>query len=123
MLEYTNKYILLNHGDVVKLNDTYEIYSNKIKIEKNINTFNFKYTSREKGNFDLFMLKEILFEELVSLLLDSYFGNEEYLYGYIWPSVLPEPVKILTIKEPLKFISGIRISIRWYNMSNKRWFN
>lgn len=83
MLEYTNKYILLNHGDVVKLNDTYEIYSNKIKIEKNINTFNFKYTSREKGNFDHFMLKEILFEELVSLLLDSYFGNEEYLYGYI----------------------------------------
>lgn len=59
ILEYTDKYVLLDDGDIVKLNDSYEIYNGGKIVEKNINTFNFKYTNQDKGNFEHFMLKEI----------------------------------------------------------------
>jgi len=59
VLEYTDKYILLEDNDVVKINDSIEVYNNNIKQEKTINTFNFNFSVQDKGNFDHFMLKEI----------------------------------------------------------------
>lgn len=59
ILEYTNKYILIEDNEIVKLDDNYKIYKDNLEIEKEIKEFDFKYSNQDKGNFEHFMLKEI----------------------------------------------------------------
>ncbi len=61
ILEYTNKYILLDNDEIAKLNkDTITIYDkNGVIIDKNINTFDGSYESSCKNGYEHFMLKEI----------------------------------------------------------------
>ena len=59
ILEYTNKYILLDDNEIVKINDNYEIIKNNNIVTKDIKTFDFKYSVQDKGNYEHFMLKEI----------------------------------------------------------------
>ena len=59
ILEYTDKYILIDDGEIIKLDDNYTIYKDGRKINKEIKTFNFKFSTQDKGNFEHFMLKEI----------------------------------------------------------------
>ena len=59
ILEYTNKYIILDDNEIAILNDNYTIINNDKIIEKEINEFNYKYSNQDKGNFEHFMLKEI----------------------------------------------------------------
>lgn len=59
ILEYTNKYIILDDNEIAILNDNYTIINNDNIIEKEINEFNYKYSNQDKGNFEHFMLKEI----------------------------------------------------------------
>ena len=59
ILEYTNKYILIEDNEIIKLDDNYKIYKDNIEINKEIKTFDFKFSNQDKGNFEHFMLKEI----------------------------------------------------------------
>ena len=59
ILEYTDKYILIDDGEIIKLDDNYTIYKDGRKINKEIKIFNFKFSTQDKGNFEHFMLKEI----------------------------------------------------------------
>ena len=60
LLEYTNKYIILEDNEIAKLtSDKYEIYNMEKIVDKEIKTFDFKYSTQDKGNFEHFMLKEI----------------------------------------------------------------
>ena len=59
ILEYTNKYIILDDKEIVKINNQYTIYNDNNPINKEIKEFNFKYSGQDKGNFEHFMLKEI----------------------------------------------------------------
>lgn len=59
ILKYTNKYILLNDNEILKINDNYQVYQNNQIITKDILEFNHSYDSQDKGNFEHYMLKEI----------------------------------------------------------------
>ena len=59
ILEYTNKYIILDDNEIVQLGDKYSIYNNGQIIQKEIKEFNFKYNGQDKGNYEHYMLKEI----------------------------------------------------------------
>ena len=59
VLEYTNKYILIEDNEIIILNDNYKIIKNNEEINKEIKTFDFKFSNQDKGNFEHFMLKEI----------------------------------------------------------------
>lgn len=60
ILDYTNKYILLDNYEIATL--TYEkvtIYKNLKEIEKEIKTYDFDKTIKDKNGYEHFMLKEI----------------------------------------------------------------
>lgn len=60
ILKYTNKYYLLDNNEyVVITKNKISFYNNGIKINKNIETFNFDIERAMKGNYEHFMLKEI----------------------------------------------------------------
>lgn len=60
ILKYTNKYILLDNNEIVKISDKVTIYNEKLdEIRKKINTFEGDLSSAEKNGYEHFMLKEI----------------------------------------------------------------
>ncbi len=59
ILKYTNKYILLNDNEILKINDKYQVYQLEKAIEKEVLEFNYSYDNQDKGNFEHYMLKEI----------------------------------------------------------------
>ena len=60
ILKYTNKYILLNDNEIVKLNNELTIYDTLLNVTlKDINIFEGNIECAEKNNFEHFMLKEI----------------------------------------------------------------
>ena len=60
ILEYTNKYLLLENDEVVKINkNNIKIYKDLKEIKKKINEFNFNVDQAQKAGYDHFMLKEI----------------------------------------------------------------
>ena len=77
ILEYTNKYIIINDNEIIKLNDNYTVYYNNEIQKKEINTFDFKYSGQDKGNFEHYMLKEINEQpKIVYNLLTEYLSND-----------------------------------------------
>ncbi|MDD2435874.1 MAG: glutamine--fructose-6-phosphate transaminase (isomerizing), partial [Bacilli bacterium] len=61
ILKYTNKYMILNDYDIIKMNrDNITIYNNKLEIDnKKIYTFSGNVETAEKNGYEHFMLKEI----------------------------------------------------------------
>jgi glucosamine--fructose-6-phosphate aminotransferase (isomerizing) len=61
ILKYTNKYILLDNDDIVKISsDNFEVYGLKLQsIKKEIQTFKWSLETALKNGYDHFMLKEI----------------------------------------------------------------
>lgn len=60
ILNYTNKYILLDDNNIAKINDTLSIYGSNGKIlNKKVQTFNWNIEAAQKNGFEHFMLKEI----------------------------------------------------------------
>ncbi|MDD2434794.1 MAG: glutamine--fructose-6-phosphate transaminase (isomerizing) [Bacilli bacterium] len=61
ILKYTNKYMLLDDYDIVKMShNNITIYNNKLEIEKKKNyTFSGNIEAAEKNGYEHFMLKEI----------------------------------------------------------------
>ena len=60
ILEYTNKYYILDNGEYARvLKDDVKVYLDGKEVEKKVNTFEFDITSAQKNNYKHFMLKEI----------------------------------------------------------------
>ena len=76
-IKYTNKYILLEEGEVALLtNNEIKVYKNKNKIEKEIKVSDIKASTNDKAGYDHYMMKEIMeeptvLEELISKYLKS----------------------------------------------------
>ena len=66
IIEYTNKYILLEDDEVVELSEEgVKVYKNGELIEKKIETSTVSIEDADKGNYKHFMLKEIMEEPIV----------------------------------------------------------
>ncbi len=76
ILKYTNKYILLDDNDIVKMNkDEITIYDSKLNIlDKKINTFDGDVSKISKGKYEHFMVKEIF--EQPDVLYKTYLENQ-----------------------------------------------
>ena len=60
ILEYTNRVIYLEDGDVVIItNEGYEIFNNGVKVDRKIELVPWSLSEAEKGGYEHFMLKEI----------------------------------------------------------------
>lgn len=66
IIEYTNKYILLEDDEVAELSEKgVKVYKNGELIEKKIETSTVSVEDADKGNYKHFMLKEIMEEPIV----------------------------------------------------------
>ena len=90
ILAYTNKYMLLDDYDIVKLSkDKIEIYDKDLnKINKEIKVFEGSMDAATKGGFEHFMLKEIneqdkVFKDTVNYYFDGTFASLEKSFGYL----------------------------------------
>lgn len=73
ILEYTNKYIIVDDNEIVKLGNECYIYNNQTIIDKKIQTFNFEVKKQTKENFEHFMLKEINEQPIIIENLLNYY--------------------------------------------------
>ena len=90
ILAYTNKYMLLDDYDIVKLSkDKIEIYDKDLnRINKEIKVFEGSMDAATKGGFEHFMLKEIneqdkVFKDTVNYYFDGTFESLEKSFGYL----------------------------------------
>ncbi len=66
IINYTNKYILLDENELVEMNgDGYKITSNGKEVKKEVLVANMDASSKEKNGYPHFMLKEIMEEPVV----------------------------------------------------------
>ena len=74
ILKYTNKYLLLDNNEIVKIDDKLTIYDKSLKeINKEINIFEGSATDAMKNGYKHYMLKEINEEPMViKNILDYY---------------------------------------------------
>ena len=60
ILKYTDKYMIIESNEVIKIDDKVTVYNDKLdSIKKDILTFEGSLTDAEKNGYDHFMLKEI----------------------------------------------------------------
>ena len=59
ILSYTNKYIILEDNDIVKLDNDYQIINNDKEIKRELLTYNGSLEDVLKNGYDHYMLKEI----------------------------------------------------------------
>ena len=81
IIEYTNKYILLDDKElaILTLND-FKVLNNNKKIQKDILTADISAEDKEKNGYEHFMLKEIMEEPIVlDNMLNKYLNNLENL--------------------------------------------
>ena len=90
ILAYTNKYMLLDDYDIVKLSkDKIEIYDKDLnRINKEIKVFEGSMDAATKGGFEHFMLKEIneqdkVFKDTINYYFDGTFESLEKSFGYL----------------------------------------
>ncbi len=78
ILEYTNRVIYLEDGDVVILTrNGYEVINNGVKVERNIEIVPWSLEAAEKGGYEHFMLKEIHENpRVIEETLMEYLGEE-----------------------------------------------
>ncbi len=80
IIKYTSDYILLDVGDVAILkNDSYEVYKENKKINKEILKSTSSNISNDKNGYSHHMLKEIMDEpQVISNLLDRYSNSDSW---------------------------------------------
>ena len=90
ILSFTNKYILLDEYDIVKLEkDKVTIYDRNLKIvQKEIKTFEGTMDAATKAGFEHFMLKEIneqdkVFKDTVNYYFDGKYESLEKSFGFV----------------------------------------
>lgn len=82
IINYTNKYMLLNDNEVIELsNDNVKIYKDNKEIKKEVSTANISAEEADKGDYKHFMLKEIMEEPLVlARTLNKYINDMSKIY-------------------------------------------
>lgn len=76
ILKYTNKYILVNDLDVIKLSNKIEVYRNNQIIKNEILTYDLNVTNLSKGKYNHYMLKEINEQpKVIKNTIDTYFNG------------------------------------------------
>ena len=82
IINYTNKYILLNDNEVVELNyDSVKVYKENKEIKKDISTTRETSEEANKGSYKHYMLKEIMEEPLVlARTLNKYINDMHKIY-------------------------------------------
>ncbi len=82
ILNYTNKYILLEYGEFAKITpNDYKIFDENLNlIDKEIKVADWSATEYQKNGFEHFMLKEINEQpNVISKIFENFTKNEEYL--------------------------------------------
>ena len=82
ILEFTNKYILLEYGEFARITpNKVEVFDHELrKINKKINIATWDATKYEKAGYDHFMLKEINEQpKVISDIFRKYENDEEYI--------------------------------------------
>ncbi len=82
ILEFTNKYILLEYGEFARITkDDVEIFNHELlKIEPKINVANWSAAEYEKDGFDHFMLKEINEQpKVIKNIYNKYLKDPDYI--------------------------------------------
>lgn len=82
IIQYTNKYILLEDNEVVELSkDGVRVFYDGKEVEKTIETSTISIEDADKGSYKHFMLKEIMEEPLVlQRTLNRYINNMEDVF-------------------------------------------
>lgn len=82
IIKYTNKYILLDDDEVVEISaDQVNIYKDGKLIDKDIQEANITPEEANKGNYQHFMLKEIMEEPLVlQRTINKYINNMDKVF-------------------------------------------
>lgn len=78
MLEYTNRVVYLEDGDVLKLTkDGFEIWNGGVRVARDVNLIQWSIEDAEKGGYEHFMLKEIHeIPRVITDTLDEYIEEE-----------------------------------------------
>ena len=81
ILEYTNKYILLENYDIAVLSrDKVTVYKNLKEIDKEIKTYEFDKTVKDKNGYSHYMLKEINEQSvIINNLIKDYNSKDKVL--------------------------------------------
>lgn len=81
IIKYTNEYILLEEGEILECQkDSFKVYQEGKEIHKIIEKANLSKESQDKGNYEHYMLKEIMEEPIVlEKTLKPYLENMDLL--------------------------------------------
>ena len=81
ILDYTNKYMLLNNYDIAKITkDKVTIYNNLKEVNKDILTYNIDKSVRDMNGYDHYMLKEINEQSIIlNNLIKNYDSKDKIL--------------------------------------------
>ncbi|HIR48881.1 MAG TPA: glutamine--fructose-6-phosphate transaminase (isomerizing) [Candidatus Faecimonas gallistercoris] len=81
IIDYTNKYILLEEGEIAKINkDKVEVTKDKKVVDKQIQVTKLERDAKDKCGYDHYMLKEIMEEPVVlEKTFEPYLDNLEKL--------------------------------------------
>lgn len=88
LLNYTNKYIILNDMDIVVLNDNYKIYNRDKEQQREILTYEGSLEDVLKNGYDHYMLKEIHEQpDIINNLLSLYLNDTKTNFSSIMPDL------------------------------------
>lgn len=81
-IKYTNKYILLDEGEVAVLKgNNIKIYKEKQEIQKEVKKSDIKASTNDKNGYDHYMMKEIMEEPTVlSELINKYLKSDNKMF-------------------------------------------
>lgn len=82
IINYTNKYILLEDNEIVELTaQEIKTYKDGVEIKKDIQAANITAEEADKGSYKHYMLKEIMEEPIVlARTLNRYINNMEFVF-------------------------------------------
>jgi glucosamine--fructose-6-phosphate aminotransferase (isomerizing) len=86
ILDYTNKYILLNHNEFAKItqNNIFLLDNNFNELQYTVNVANLSATEYKKNGYDHFMLKEINEQPyVITNIFDNFFNKTETILNTI----------------------------------------
>ena len=88
ILSYTKDYSILEDGDIVVIDNDYEIYSNGKKVKRDVLTYQGSLEDVLKGGYDHYMLKEIHEQpEIIKNLMSLYLNENRTNFSDMCPDL------------------------------------
>ena len=88
ILSYTKDYSILEDGDIVVIDNDYEIYSNGKKVKRDVLTYQGSLEDVLKGGYDHYMLKEIHEQpEIIKNLMSLYLNDNRTNFSDMCPDL------------------------------------